>query len=239
MAFKFITTEQAAKTAPMRSQTTPWKKWALIAGGVLVAWYFFGSLLGLLFSRARTPLPDTGPVLLAMQNVGALHTVAFQMKDVLHFETDKKPEGWVSNLPGAESITHWATQNKALVIAEGTVEAGIDLSRLTTKDVTRVRLPNGKTVVRVHLPAITVYPPNVRVRVENSRSGPFWRDENIIPKAQEEAGRRFLKAAEEGKIREAAQSNAIETLTKMQRAFGQETMEFTFETSNKTQGGLP
>jgi hypothetical protein len=55
MAFKFITTEQAAKTAPMRSQTTPWKKWALIAGGVLVAWYFFGNLLGLLFSRAHTP----------------------------------------------------------------------------------------------------------------------------------------------------------------------------------------
>lgn len=226
MAFKFTSTKPITQAA---AAVLPWKRWALIAVAFLGVWYFFGGLLDRVFSRNGPPLPETGPVLLAMQKVGALHTVSYQMKDVLHFETDKEPEGWVSNLPGADGLVKWATHNQALVVAEGTVEAGIDLSRLTAENVTLVRQPDGSSRMRVRLPAVTVYPPNVRIRVENSRSGPFWRDENIVPKAQEEAGRRFLKAAEEGDIKATAQRNAIETLTKMQRAFGQETMEFTFE----------
>lgn len=226
MGFKFTSTKQVAQTA---TSLLPWKKWALIAVLIFSGWYFFGGLFNLLFARHRAPLPETGPVLLAMQNVGALHTVSYQMKDILRFDTEKEPEGWAKSLPGADGIVRWATHNQALVVAEGTVEAGIDLSRLTEESVTRVRQTDGSTRLRVRLPEVTVYPPNVRVRVENSRPGPFWRDENIIPKAQEEAGRRFLKAAEEGDIKATARRNAIETLTKMQRAFGQEEMEFTFE----------
>jgi hypothetical protein len=229
MAFKFNTTAQTAPSAPARSQGKPWKKWGLIAGGVLVAWYFFGGLLGLLFSRARAPLPDTGPVLLAIQQQGELHTTKLTLEKILQFETDKEPEGWVRSLPGAEGIVRWATHNQALVVATGTVEAGVDLSRLTPESVTRLRLPDGKTVVRVRLPAVTVYPPNVRVRVEHSSAGPFWRDENIIPKAEEEASRRFLKAAEEAKIQAMAQKDTITALQKLMTSLGHKDIEFSFE----------
>ena len=133
MGFKFVPIAQAGKPAAAHSPGRPWKRWLLIGVGVLIAWYFFGSLLGLLFSRSRAPLPDTGPVLLAIQQQGELHTVKVNMKDVLHFETDKEPEGWVRNLPGAESIVRWATHNQALVVAEGTVEAGLS-GTATTRD---------------------------------------------------------------------------------------------------------
>src|ERR1051325_7161323 len=147
--------------------------------GIGVGWWF-GSPKNHSYDLTR----DTGPVVLAIQQMGELHTASFTMKDAIRQETQQEPEGWVQKLPGAAEVTHWATHNQAVVVAEGCVEAGLDLRRLSATDVEQVRQPDGKVRLRVHLPPITIYPPNVRVHVESSHPGLFWRDENIIPKAQ-------------------------------------------------------
>lgn len=196
---------------------------ALLGVGLCVGWLF-----GTRGARSSDMEPMSGPVLLAMQQIGQLHTVSFQMKDVVSQESQNEPEGWARDVPGMVSITHWATHNKALVIAEGSVEAGVDLRQIKETDVTPIKHSDGTTWLRVHLPPVTVYPPNVRVRVESSEYGPFWRDENIVPKAQAQASRRFQEAAEHQDIRGQAQKNALQMLTKMQRNFGSNHIEFTF-----------
>lgn len=179
---------------------------------------------------AGSPEPQTGPVLLAMQKIGDLHTVSYAMKDVLRQESQVEPAGWAQNVPGATGLVHWATRNRALVVAEGSVEAGVDLAQLSAKDVTKVKGPDGKTALRVHLPPVRLYPPNVRVHVENVQPGVFWRDENIAPKAQEQASRRFLEAAEQQNIRSTARQNAIQMLEQMTQTLGHGSgdIEFTF-----------
>lgn len=178
--------------------------------------------------KRRVEETETGPVLLSLKKIGQLHTAQMNFQQVLHQDSDQQPEGWIKGVPGAAEITHWATHNHALVTADGSVEAGIDLSRLSEKDVTRVPQADGTTLLRVHLPPVQIYTPNVKVRVESAESGPFWRDENIVPKAEAEARRRFLEAAEQQNMRAHAQENAIETLTQMQRALGNTRVEFSF-----------
>jgi len=188
---------------------------------IVVGWFAW-------HGNRRAEEPDTGPILLSMQKIGQLHTAQMNWKEVLHQDSDQQPDGWLGSFPGVNEIAHWATHNRTLVTAEGSVEAGVDLSRLTEKDITRVTQPDGSIRLRVHLPAVTIYSPNVHVTVERTDPGPFWRDENIVPKAEAEARRRFQEAAEKENIRARAQENAIQTLQQMQRALGFHNIEFSF-----------
>ena len=191
--------------------------------GIGVGWWF-----GSPKSHSGDLTRDTGPVIVAMQQIGQLHTATFTMKDAIQQETEQEPQGWAQALPGAAMVAHWATHNQAVVVAEGSVEAGLDLSQLSAKDVEQIKQPDGKVRLRVHLPPIVVYPPNVRVQVESTKPGLFWRDQNIVPKAQAEAGRRFVEAAEKGHLHQQAQSGAITTLTRMLKTMGYNDIEFTF-----------
>jgi len=191
-------------------------------------WAVTFSLSSLWRAVRKEPNIDPRPVLVAVQKLGTLHTVSYEMKDVLVQETSKEAEGWLRGVPGADSVIGWATRNKATVTATGNVEAGIDLSKLSAKDMTVVPQPDGSKKIRVLLPPVVVYPPNVRLHVESTESGFFWNDANIVPKAEEEASRRFLESAEKDGIRTQAQTNAIETLQKLQQTFGETPVEFTF-----------
>jgi hypothetical protein len=171
---------------------------------------------------------DPRPVITSLQQIGQLHTVKMTMKDVLAKSTDRPAEGWLHAVPGGDALSRWATRNEALVVAEGSVEAGIDLSSISQSDVSTVRLPDGSTQLRVHLPAPVVYPPNVVLRVQKTESGLMWKDENLIPKAQEEASRRFLDAAEKDRIRDVARENALIHLRKIERALGHTNVDFYF-----------
>lgn len=209
---------------------------ALLAGTTLLAILLAGSLRLLLTPDRSNNRIDTRPVLLAIQQLGHLHTASYHMKDVLRFETAQKPEGWLAGIPGAEQIVRWATRNRALIIAEGTVEAGIDLSQITPEHIARVPQPDGRVRLRVTLPPVTLYPPTVRLHVESSHNGPFWKDENLIPKAQAEAARRFQSAAEQAGLRATAAKNAIETLRKMQNTLGNHEIEFVLPEANPPPG---
>lgn len=191
-------------------------------------WAITFSLSSLWRAVRKEPNIDPRPVLVAVQKLGTLHTVSYDMKDVLVQETSKEAEGWLQGVPGANSLIGWATRNKATVTATGNVEAGVDLSKLSDKDIMVVPQSDGSKKLRVHLPSITVYPPNVRLHVESTESGIFWNDANIVPKAEEEASRRFMESAEKDGIRAQAQTNAIEMLQKLQQTFGETPVEFTF-----------
>ena len=211
---------QAARPSATRSLLTGA---GLMAGACLLA----VGLWHLRQTPARDLPPETGPVVLAMQKIGQLHTASFTMKDVVRQQTQSEPEGVVSNVPGVEGLVHWATRNQALVVASGTVEAGIDLAQIAPKDVVAVQGADGKTHLRVHLPPVAIYAPNVTVRVEENKSGLLWRDENIVPKAQERAAQQFRVAAEQSGLRRHAQDNAIQTLRAMQHTLGYD-MDFYF-----------
>ncbi len=172
--------------------------------------------------------PDAGPIILATQRIGQLHAITKSMKEVLHIDTQTEPEGVLANIPGAHSIYHWATHNQALVVAEGSVEAGIDLSRLSDKDVMKTKRADGTILLRIHLPPIIVYPPTIHLHVENAESGKFWRDDNIVPKAQEKAERIFTDTAEKDNIRAQAQASILETLQKLGLTLGSKNIEFYF-----------
>ncbi len=177
---------------------------------------------------AAAPEPDSGPLLVAIRNIGQLHSASYTMKDVLRQETEQTPTGILADIPGGIELTHWATRNKALVTAEGTVEAGIDLSKIAPADISREKQPDGATLFRVHLPPVSLYPPVMKVHVENHSRGLLWRDENIAPAAQQEAGRRFIAAAEADGIRRKAACNAIATLQKLQSSVGNANVVFSF-----------
>ncbi len=210
--------------------TPPW--WAvligvLVAGGVgwLVVRAIFG---GSLKQPAGDMELDSRPVIISLQQLGELHTVKVNMKDVLRKSSDLPAEGWAQSVPGADAVSRWATHNEALVVAEGSVEAGIDLSHLSPKDVAPGRLSDGRKGLRVHLPAPVVFAPNVRISVEKTESGLMWRDQNIVPKAQAEASRRFIDAAERDHILDHARENALLRLQQTEQLLGNRNVEFYF-----------
>jgi hypothetical protein len=176
-----------------------------------------------------TPQLDSAPVVLAVRKLGTLHTVEMNMKEVLVQESSKEAEGWLAGVPGADAVMKWATTNSATVTAEGTVEAGVDLSQISEKNISVALQPDGTKKIILHLPPVTIYPPNVKLNVNSTQSALFWNDENIVPKAEAEAARRFIETAERGNIRAKAQVNAIELLKQFQQTTGTTPIEYTFD----------
>jgi hypothetical protein len=196
---------------------------ALLGVGVMAGW-----MLGRRQDKTGENFRDTGTIIVQMQKLGQLHTASFKESDVLTQETETEPDSWVKAIPGGESVVHWATHNQALVTANGTVEAGVDMTLINAKNLEQVRQPDGTTHLRVHLPPVTIYPPNVTVHVEHSQSGPMWHDQNIVPKAQATASHLFREAAEKADIRGKARANALETLERTFKTLGVKNIEFVF-----------
>lgn len=199
----------------------------VVLGGLTVGWIARHVLPGGAADRRDLEL-DTRPLIVSLQQLHDLHTARVNLRDVLKQESDQTAAPLFRQVPGADEVTKWATRNEAIVVADGSVEAGIDLSRITDRDVTQVRKPDGTRVVRVRLPEPTIYPPQISIRVVQSRSGLLWKDENLVPRAQEQASRLFIEAAEKGEIRRHARENAVQTLQRMESALGGHKVEFTF-----------
>ena len=183
-------------------------------------------LLSLL--RSSKPAPPVTLLVHEIQQLGQLHTVRYNLSDVLEYEHALELQGWARAVPGADRLYQGATKNTVLVVADGAVEAGVDLSRVTPASVTQVHTPQG-TRLRVRLPRATLYRPEVRVRVVHRRAGLLWKDENIVPRATEEAERRFQQAAYRSDILPVAEANAVRTLTQMACVSGNPQVEFCFD----------
>jgi hypothetical protein len=204
---------------------TPLKTLLIFLGAV----WGFGVLTGTYWASrtAEKPLVLSAPLIKQIQQLGDLHTVRYNVHDVLEHERTIEPQGWVSALPGAKGLYDLTTKNTVLVTAEGGVEAGLDLSKLKESDVSRVITPDG-TRFRIKLPRAQVYAPEVHVKVVDRKSGIFWQDDNIVPEATELAANRFREAALKTNILAAAETNAIQRLNQMQRLAGNTNVEFSF-----------
>ena len=152
---------------------------------------------GYLSSRPATSQPWSGPaVLQSIQAMGQLRTVRHTYQQVFEVETAEEAEPTLAVFPGVSAVVHAATRNTALVSATGTVDAGVDLSRIS------VEFAPNETIVA--LPAVDVYSPDIRLHVHTQRSGVFWRDNNIAPTGESEARSRFRSLAIQAGIKNEA-----------------------------------
>lgn len=164
----------------------------------VIAALSIGLLIGGRFAtKSNESTPWAGPLVLEkVQALGDLHTVNHTYQRVFEYETSQDVEGAWSAVPAASSLVKAATRNKALVSASGSVEAGVDLKQARWE---------GHTLV---LPSPKVYEPNVRLHVYDAKSGLFWRDQNLAPKATESARTEFRTAALRSGILKTARENA-------------------------------
>jgi hypothetical protein len=188
----------------------------------------FGVLTAAFWNAQREQAaPQVAPLLEKIQQLGQLHTVRYNLHDIYRHERAIEPEGFWREIPGVRSLYRATTKNTVMVVAEGGVEAGIDLSKVSADDVSHAAAPDG-VKLRVRLPRATLFPPDVKVRVVNRESGIFWRDENIVPEATEAIKSRFIEAAQSRRILAEAETNAIKLLTQMHDLTGNNRVEFTF-----------
>lgn len=214
------------KTQQKSAVTIAWQAVLLI--GVIAGGLFVGWLMRHNEKPSGEPEIDPRPVIVSLQNLGDLHTIKLNMKDVLQKTSEQGAVGWAKDLPGVDAASRWATHNEVLVVAQGSVEAGVDLSSLTEKNVSQVQRSDGTRLLRVHLPPVTVYPPAVEVRIVHTQSGLLWTDKNLLTNAEAEAKKRFLDAAEKDGIQEHARDSAIQRLEHLQQVIGNRNIEFYF-----------
>ena len=192
------------------------------------AFWGFGALTAAFWNaRQQDSAPQVAPILEKIQKIGRLHTVRYNLHDIYRHERAIEPEGVWGELPGVRSLYRAATKNKVLVVAEGGVEAGVDLSRVTASDVAHVATPEG-VKLRIKLPRAQVYTPDMKLRVVERQSGMFWRDENIVPEASEALKARFIESAQNRRILAEAEANAVKLLTNIQDLAGSDKVEFYF-----------
>lgn len=170
---------------------------------------------------------NTGPILVSMQKLGDLHTARISLKQEVDQNSSEHASGWLKAVPGVNWLVGKATRNQAVVIADGTVEAGINLSKLTAGDV-RNTVQNGVSTMTVHLPPIQLYPPNVTVHVISQSGSLFYNDKNIVPQAQAHAATLFASEAQQMHIEDQARTSAIQQLTGLTTKFGVKHVVFVF-----------
>ncbi len=204
---------------------SPLKTLVLVLGAI----WGLGVLTGTYWASrtAERPALLTAPLVKEIQQLGDLHTVRYNVHDVLEHQRAVEPQGWVKSIPGAKGLYDLTTKNTVLVTAEGGIEAGIDLSRVSEESVSRVVTPEG-TRFRIKLPRARVYIPEVHLNVVDRKSGIFWQDDNIVPEAEELAASRFREAALKSNILAAAETNALQRLNSMQQLSGSKNVEFYF-----------
>jgi hypothetical protein len=204
---------------------TPLKALLLFLGAV----WGLGVLTGTYWASrtAEKPVALSAPLVKEIQQLGDLHTVRYNVHDVLQHERAIEPKGWVSAIPGAKGLYDMTTKNSVLVTADGGIEAGLDLSKVSESSVSRIVTPDG-TRFRIRLPRAQVYAPEVHVKVVDRKSGLFWQDDNIVPEATEMAATRFRESALKSNILVAAETNAIQRLNKMEQVTGNRNVEFYF-----------
>ena len=178
-------------------------------------------------ARDKDATPQVAPILEKIQQLGQLHTVRYNLHDIYRHERAVEPQGFWADIPGVKSLYRATTKNKVLVVGEGGVEAGVDLSKVSAADVAHVATPEG-IKLRVKLPRAMIYAPDVKLRVVDRESGIFWRDENIVPEATEALKQRFVEAAHGRRILAEAEANAVKLLAGMQNLTGNKQVEFYF-----------
>jgi hypothetical protein len=170
-----------------------------------------------------TPTPKivTGPaVIRQIQQLNRLETIKYTIETVVEAET---PGGWLGLKRG----------EKLLLIAHGSVVAGIDLGKLQIKDVTVS--PDGKSV-SVRLPALEFFNSDSvldvnKTRVYSRESGAYLGlirtnpDQNLETLARQKGVEQILQSACEDHISTQAGANAQQSITQLLGLMGFDTIQ--------------
>ncbi len=214
----------------MRRITTARLRHVLIASAVCfgIGLLWLPAVLMFVYNRQNQPdAGNTAPILISMQKIGDLHTARMSLKQEIDQNAYEHASGWMRRVPGIDWLVKSATRNRAVVIADGTVEAGLNLSHLTSSDVTS-SIINGVRTITVRLPAIEIYPPNVKVHVISQSGSLFYNDQNIVPQAQQHASVLFEAEAKQMNLEQQARTQAVKQLTGLTSKFGVKHVIFIF-----------
>lgn len=173
-------------------------------------------------SQSHLPEPpiDTRPILTSIQQIGEVRTAKMTFKDVFKEHSERKAEGWFRNIPGADQISRALTHNSATLLVEGSIEAGVDLSKLNKEHIIITGNPAKPSMVTVKLPPIKVYQPDVKMNVDNSKTGLLWHDQSLMTRAYERAKLRIGKEANKSEIQSVARENTKAMLANLVTQLG-------------------
>ena len=196
---------------------------ALVAGSLLTLLFvliLFGR--SLMSASAPTPTPTLAPtptlitssaVVQQIQRLSRLETSSYSVQSVVSAE---RPGGLLG-----------IGRQKVLIIVQGIVIAGIDLSKLRPEDVTIS--PDGKQV-KVKLPEAEIlsrYLDEGATRLYDHQTGLFTQpDSSLVIEAQQMGMSRVMQAACEGGIMKRATDDGQKALREFLRAVGFEVIEF-------------
>lgn len=190
---------------------------ALIAGAVALGFFihhartgFPGRLAALISGRSTTTI--TEPMIVdKVQRLNRLETVVYSLDTVV--ESDESNPVLPDVLAG----------DRLLMIINGQVIAGVDLSKLRPDDVTISEGPNGRAV-SITLPASEIFTTtinNQKSRVYARETGLFVRaDPNLETITREKAQGQLDQAALSDGILDAARQNARATIAAMLQGLG-------------------
>ncbi|MBN2005142.1 MAG: DUF4230 domain-containing protein [Anaerolineae bacterium] len=160
-------------------------------------------------TNTPTPTPSPTPIIVitGVHALGRLETAQYTMRDIVE----------VKDAPG--NLWERLSKDRLLLIAEGEVVAGFDLTQVTEGDIT----VNGTAVIIVLPPAEILYS-----RLDNDRTYVYERETGLFRKADpdlESEARRIAEAhlvnwATERDILEKAEQNGVLYLESFLRALG-------------------
>lgn len=176
-------------------------------------WLLVGILGTLWVTKPQTPsqteqVTDQTPTILqALNKLGYLESAEMNLSEAFEYTTHKNPTSWASVIPGANELVQGATQNQVWIQANGTVVAGVDL--------TKAKIDVTADAITVTLPKVTVKRPDVDLKLMHGKRGVFWKDDEILLKATSVARDRFKDTATLLKLKKTAWTNAEEQVRKL------------------------
>jgi hypothetical protein len=166
------------------------------------------------------PTPD---VLVAVRDLARLESASFHMERVIDL-TDKQSKLW-------GIVT---TEDAILLVAVAEVSAGIDLQKLTAKDVT---VDPARRTARIELPAPEVLHAaldNEKTYVHSRKTGTLAdRHENLESRARREAEKTLVDSARQAGLLQRASDNARRTVEALVHSLGYDKVEVTVRSPNE------
>lgn len=153
---------------------------------------------------SREPLPVIVEQLRSMRE---LKTQSLSANRVFELESSRTTGGWIDHAPVLSNVAQKLTQNKILVSATGTVEAGVDLSKASVQQ-------EGETLV-ITLPPATLSAANVRAEVHQWKRGLIWTDVNLPYDAETKMSAWIRGVAERNGLASKAQKEAEQAVREL------------------------
>lgn len=180
-------------------------------------------------SSSVTVVRPTPNLLIAIQDLARLESASFHMERVIDL-TDQQ-----SRLFGLIQ-----SEDAILLVAVANVSAGVDLQRLTTRDIVA---DSAHKTVKITLPAPEVFHAeldNSKTYVHTRRTGALaTRKENLETRARQEAERSLVTAALQAGLLARASDNARHAVTGVVRALGYEQIEITVRSAEPSEQPAP